>query len=270
MSSGADLFVVCKQCGAEVSPYITECPYCGTRLRKRAPKLPREAARRKAPRGLGKRTERALRSAPATRLGRLRHGEIPGIAAPARPYATIAIVLASAAVWVAWQGGAFASTSLIVLGPLHGEWWRLLTHELIYGYSPGAGTELYELSALAAVAIFGSLLEARHGMPTVAATFLGAGVAGALVTIALYPAGVSSGANAGSLALLCAWAVPDLLSATRREPYDGDLTFAAVLAAVLLAIPFAFPPASWSAGLTGALIGLLAGAGLSRLRGARS
>ena len=41
MTSGADLFVVCKQCGSEVSPYITECPYCGNRLRRRAPKLPR-------------------------------------------------------------------------------------------------------------------------------------------------------------------------------------------------------------------------------------
>ena len=40
MTSGADLFVVCKQCGSEVSPYITECPYCGHRLRRRAPKLP--------------------------------------------------------------------------------------------------------------------------------------------------------------------------------------------------------------------------------------
>src|SRR3712207_6963529 len=36
MASGPDLFVVCKSCGSEVSPYITECPYCGTRLRKRA------------------------------------------------------------------------------------------------------------------------------------------------------------------------------------------------------------------------------------------
>ena len=44
MSSGADLFVVCKQCGSEVSPYITECPYCGSRLRRRAPKLPRAGA----------------------------------------------------------------------------------------------------------------------------------------------------------------------------------------------------------------------------------
>ena len=41
----ADLFVVCKQCGSEVSPYITECPYCGHRLRRRAPDLPRGGAR---------------------------------------------------------------------------------------------------------------------------------------------------------------------------------------------------------------------------------
>src|SRR5918995_2744975 len=40
-SSPPELSVVCKNCGAEVSPYVTECPYCGTRLRKRAPKLER-------------------------------------------------------------------------------------------------------------------------------------------------------------------------------------------------------------------------------------
>ena len=52
MSSGADLFVVCKQCGSEVSPYITECPYCGHRLRRRAPKLPREHVLNRTPRGV--------------------------------------------------------------------------------------------------------------------------------------------------------------------------------------------------------------------------
>ena len=36
-----ELSVVCRSCGEEVSPYVTECPYCGTRLRKRAPKLER-------------------------------------------------------------------------------------------------------------------------------------------------------------------------------------------------------------------------------------
>ena len=39
--SEADLFVVCKSCGSEVSPYVTECPYCGNRVRKRAPKIDR-------------------------------------------------------------------------------------------------------------------------------------------------------------------------------------------------------------------------------------
>ena len=41
-TGGPDLFVICKNCGSEVSPYITECPYCGNRLRKRAPKLDRD------------------------------------------------------------------------------------------------------------------------------------------------------------------------------------------------------------------------------------
>ena len=41
MAQTPDLFVVCKNCGNEVSPYITECPYCGTRLRKRAPRIER-------------------------------------------------------------------------------------------------------------------------------------------------------------------------------------------------------------------------------------
>ncbi len=42
MAQAPDLFVVCKTCNNEVSPYITECPYCGTRLRKRAPKIERD------------------------------------------------------------------------------------------------------------------------------------------------------------------------------------------------------------------------------------
>ena len=46
--SETELSVICKNCGSEVSPYVTECPYCGARLRKRAPKLER---RGDAPRG---------------------------------------------------------------------------------------------------------------------------------------------------------------------------------------------------------------------------
>src|ERR671926_278200 len=71
MSSGPDLFLVCKSCGAEVSPYITECPYCGTRIQKRAPKLDRGGVSRGARRG---------RSRP--QLPRLRPNEIPGFWVP--------------------------------------------------------------------------------------------------------------------------------------------------------------------------------------------
>src|SRR5918999_189741 len=79
MASGPDLFVVCKSCGSEVSPYITECPYCGTRLRKRAPKLDR-----------GGSPKPPKRSRP--RLPPLRRGEIPGVPAPRRPHPTMVLI----------------------------------------------------------------------------------------------------------------------------------------------------------------------------------
>src|SRR5947208_7022425 len=93
MSSGADLFVVCKHCGSEVSPYITECPYCGHRLRQRAPKIPRETAR-KGRRGSAGLIAR-LRARPARRreelvLSERRRG--PGwerVGDETRPYATL-------------------------------------------------------------------------------------------------------------------------------------------------------------------------------------
>src|SRR5512143_3105190 len=88
MAGTPDLFVVCKKCGSEVSPYITECPYCGTRLRKRAPKIDRRAgeAAPRAPR-------RSLRSS----LSPLRANEIPGIKGDAtgRPLMTATLVVAS-------------------------------------------------------------------------------------------------------------------------------------------------------------------------------
>src|ERR1700680_1500229 len=93
MPSGADLFVVCKKCGSEVSPYITECPYCGHRLRRRATKLPRER--------LGKPRKGVFRR---PSLGRLRSGEIAGLRVDTPPYATIILVAASCGVWIAAQG----------------------------------------------------------------------------------------------------------------------------------------------------------------------
>ena len=94
MSSGPDLYLVCKSCGAEVSPYITECPYCGTRIQKRAPKLDRGGVP-KAPR---KRPFAAAAAAAAP-------GEIPGIRADRRPWAVWVLVVASLLVTVGAQVG---------------------------------------------------------------------------------------------------------------------------------------------------------------------
>ena len=103
MTSGADLFVVCKQCGSEVSPYITECPYCGNRLRRRAPKLPRAQTPTRSGRGRSRLVSllRGRRRSPATRPGGYGSGYGSGRWEGTRPYATIAIVAVSAGLWIA-------------------------------------------------------------------------------------------------------------------------------------------------------------------------
>lgn len=254
MPSGADLFVVCKKCGSEVSPYITECPYCGHRLRRRAPKLPRE------------RGSRSLRSGPLRRrsLGRLRANEIAGLRPDAQPYATIGLVAASCGVWIASQGSYVNLSRLIVAGPLHGEWWRLLTSQFVYG--SGFSSGLFMFATLLTVMIFGWLVERRHGPIVVLALFFAAGASGALAAEAVYPFAVVTGANAAALALLAAWAAPSLLAARAGDYYEGDLLGAAAIAAVLLAIPFARPEVNWLAGLTGGALGLTLGLGFSRAK----
>ena len=74
-----------------------------------------------------------------------------------------------------------------------------------------------------------------------------------------------SGANAGALALVAAWAGPDLRSLRRGEYYEGDLLGAGAFAALLLAIPFARPEASWLAGVIGGLLGLAIGLGMASM-----
>jgi Rhomboid family len=262
MSSGADLFVVCKQCGSEVSPYITECPYCGSRLRRRAPKLPREREQRPSHRS----------RIPIPALGRLRRGEMAGVRGDAPPYATIALVAASCLLMVLTSGHYVGFEKLVVGGPLRGDWWKLLSYQFAYlfGFGAGFSVYVYAFCALLAVGVFGWLLERRHGVSVVLAVFFGAGVSGALVELAVYPFPLALGANAGALGLLAAWAVPDLLAARAGRYYDGDLLGAATMAAVLLVLPFVLvlPEASWLAGATGGVVGLVLGYGISQTRAA--
>src|SRR3712207_1099848 len=140
MGAGPDLFVVCKNCGSQVSPYITECPYCGSRIRKRAPKIEREAQ------GAGAARRRRV---PQPSLGPLRPGEIPGIRADEtrRPTATIALVALAALWWLALvplrEEGA-----RLVLTP-NEEWWQVLTAPFMHlnGWA--------QFAALGAVGIYG-------------------------------------------------------------------------------------------------------------------
>jgi membrane associated rhomboid family serine protease len=260
MPPAGDLFVVCKQCGSQVSPYITECPYCGHRLRQRAPKLPRVKRRRgplrrlvpspsllRSPSAVG-----SARRRPFSRHSEYARGESP-------PHATIALVAAGAVGWVLASGGYVSFAKLAIIGPLQGDWWKLLSSPFVYRNG------FYAFIALLAVAIFGWLLERRRGPVVVLAVFLGGSVTGALAALAVYDLPIVSGASAGALALLCAWAIPDLQASRRGYYYEGDLLGVAAIALVLLALPYARPEASWLAGVVGAAFGLLAGAGLHQI-----
>ena len=250
MSSGPDLFVVCKNCGSEVSPYITECPYCGTRLRKRAPKLDRE----------GRPRERLARP----KLPRLRSGEIPGIRAEARPYMTAALVLASIALTLVWRADAVNLFQLeVVSSGFHGDWWHILTAPFVYD---NAG---HQIVSLAAIALFGWLLERRHGPVVVALVFLAGGAGGYALVAALDPSPVALGGHGAALALLLAWAVPDLQALRHGREVDSDMVGVAVIAVVLALLPIAVPEASSLAALGGAIAGVLLGVLIQRLRPVR-
>jgi membrane associated rhomboid family serine protease len=242
--SQPDLFVVCKNCGSEVSPYVTECPYCGQRVRKRAPKIdkgvPREPRRR------------LRRKVPS--LPRLKRDEIPGIAPETTPWATIALIVGSLAVTVV---GASA-VSLYDLGGLYfsiqDDWWRLFATPFVHD---NVG---YQFITLVATGVFGMHLERRFGLIAPIAIFVLAGAAGALLadTASDLPA---LGANGAALGLLAAWYVEDRMAARRGGERGNDLLGVYVFAVVLLLIPVADEDASFVAGaggaVTGALLGLL-------------
>jgi membrane associated rhomboid family serine protease len=251
--SEPDLFVVCKNCSSEVSPYVTECPYCGQRVRKRAPKIERGA---RADESRGRRRRR-----PRTpTLGRLRRDEIPGIAADTRPYATGALIVVSLLATIVTSTGSVSNYDLGGLyGTVGGEWWRLVTTPFVY--SNGG----YEFVALVAVGVFGTLIERRFGSVAALLIFLAAGAGGAALAYGLSDFPVL-GANGAALGLLTAWLVDDRLSARRGTDRENDLLGVYVFAVLLLLIPVAEEDASFYAGLGGAGAGAVVGAAISPFR----
>ena len=123
----------------------------------------------------------------------------------------------------------------------------------------------YEIPVLAAVFLFGWLLERRHGHWAPLLVFLVGGAGGMFLAIAFGDALLALGANGAALALLCAWVVRDLLGRRQGRDDDSDLLGVLAIAVVLVLLPLATTDASALAGLGGAVIGLVLGLGLARL-----
>ncbi len=254
-TGGPDLFVICKSCGSEVSPYITECPYCGNRLRKRAPKLDRQ----------GRVTEKRRRRPPTPSLPRLRQGEIPGIRADSRPYATIALLIAGFAGCLLWRAALVGSHTAIELWAVNGThlWWRLLVAPFTYA------TTGYAFITLTAIGLYGWLMERRHGPAPVIVLFAVGAIGGAAASIAVSPHSIWFGANGGALALIVAWAIPDLLAMRAGEEIEGDMIGTAVFAAAVALMPLATTEASWLSDAVGVLTGVVLGLPLARTQRVR-
>jgi membrane associated rhomboid family serine protease len=265
--SAPDLFVVCKNCQAEVSPYITECPYCGTRLRKRAPKIERPDAPvpppKRAPRVRGRgRTRAKAKGAESPRLGRLRAGEIPGIRGDehGRPWATIVLVALSFGLWLSL---AFFVRNDLALTALSGDPWRFVTASLL-----NDGTAA-QFAAVVGLGLFGWLLERRYGALVVITLFAICGPGALAAASAIDPGAVVFGTHGAALGMLCAWLVPVVLERRRSGGDDDtDLLGVSVIAAVLLFVPL-LSQGSALAGFIGAGLGVLVGLLLAALSPAR-
>ncbi len=266
MARGADLFVVCKNCGSEVSPYVTECPYCGQRVRKRAPKIERGGPKPE-PEPKPKRRRQRSRGRVGPRFERPRLATSGALTA--RPVATISLVALCFLTYLVFFAGAFDATDVVIDGKIDGDWWKLVTANFLH---LGGGGSLvfaggaYQFATTVAIGIYGTLLERRHGWAVVLAIALVSGAGGMLVAAAIEPHPLALGANGMALGLLAAWAVPDLMAWRTGREYDGDLLGTAVIAAVLLAMSLAVETANIYTALAGGLIGLAAGVPLARVR----
>jgi membrane associated rhomboid family serine protease len=254
--SETELSVICKNCGSEVSPYVTECPYCGARLRKRAPKLERRGG------GLGPKPKRRA-AARIFRMRLRRRSEAIGVG---HPYATISVILLSAALLLAQKASGEGLTSFGALQvPAQGEWWRFITAPFVYadvGYLFVIGLGL---------AIFGTGLERRLGALPTAFLLVACGSLGMLAANAIANAQgnitVIAGGNGMALGALAAWFALRRAEAHHAIDQDYDPIGVAVAAVVLLALPIFESTADVFAGLAGALVGGLAGLAAATLRG---
>jgi hypothetical protein len=235
--SETELSVICKNCGSEVSPYVTECPYCGTRLRKRAPKLERrgDGLEAKQPRKRRRRVSRPGR---------------PGFDVSTDfPYATAAIILSSAILLLIQKAtgyGVLSFGGLVI--PIEDDWWRYLSAPFAYIdvgflFVVALGRRLGTLPTLVLLIACGSL-----GM-----------VAAGLAAEAQNEILIAAGGNGMALGALAAWLVIRRAETRGEIGDDYDWIGVAVAAIALILLPLFVYTADWVAGLAGGAIGAICG-----------
>lgn len=273
-SSSPELSVVCKSCGAENSPYVTECPYCGNRLRRRAPKLERvgdevrvqETRRDKNRRKIA---ERRARRASSREPAMLYEQSV------ATPWVSIAIIAISAIGIIVATGFILFPTEMgAIVGQvpaIDSEPWRYVAAPFVYAGSfsaeeiVGGGGPGYLFACAIAIAIFLGGIERRIGSLAAALLALACGSLGMLGAVVINGAVgnefmAASGGNGVALGALGAWWV--IREAERRaDPTDDGVwpVVPIVSAAVLLALPLVVITADFWAGLTGGVAGFLLG-----------
>ena len=249
--SAPELSVVCKSCGSEVSPYVTECPYCGTRLRKRAPKLERVGDEVRVREGRGERRRRKA----AERRGRMAERAATREDLALRPLTTIAALAIPAVLYIVEKASNLSIYDLgAIAGPVGDEFWRYFAAPFVYdnvGYLFACGL---------AIAIFLPGLERRIGTISAALLVIGCGALGMLAADGLDAAlgdglPVAAGGNGIALGVVCAWFV--MRDAERRldptEEYDQLAVL--IVIAVLLLLPAVDDWANAWAGIAGGLVG---------------
>jgi membrane associated rhomboid family serine protease len=170
-------------------------------------------------------------------------------------------VLASVLVTVALKSGVFSfSLDDIVLSAGLQEPWRALTTLFAYR-STG-----YEAVAVGAIALFGFLLERRHGWWAPLLVFLLCGAGGAYVAVVVAGEGLALGANGAALGMLAAWTMRDVLGRRKGVEDDSDLLGVLAIAAVLVLLPLATTDASGVAGVVGGVAGMVLGLLFARMR----
>lgn len=250
--SETELQVVCRECGSEVSPYVTECPFCGTRVRKRAPKLrhyedhfePKPTAR-----------ARLRRRLPSIRPGRPSLGAdvAGGLTVPA------AVIGASACLTLARVAG---DLSLLQVGAISGdvgsEWWRFLTAPFAYD---NVG---YLFVVAVALTIFGSGLQRALGRFATVVLILGCGSLGALAGYGMADVlgldnPLIAGGNGMALGVVSAWVFIRRGEAKVGGADPPDWIGAGIAGVVILLLPAVESSADLLTGVSGGLIGCVLG-----------